>query len=126
MHTFEKELPDAVSVEELKLNNAKTSVDEVLAWVEKTGNMQGRFALFDTFHANSDFYLKVAKPLLSMRAVGSIDVERRIKTLKGSILTKKRNRIKDTKGVVYMRASENLRHLMRAKKMMGKNVSDPL
>lgn len=126
MHTFEKELPDAVSVEELKLNNAKTSVDEVLAWVEKTGNMQGRFALFDTFHANSDFYLKVAKPLLSMRAVGSIDVERRIKTLKGSILTKKRNKIKDTKGVVYLRASENLRHLMRAKKMMGKNVSDPL
>lgn len=126
MHTFEKELPDAVSVEELKLNNAKTSVDEVLAWVEKTGNIQGRFALFDTFHANSDFYLKVAKPLLSMRAVGSIDVERRIKTLKGSILTKKRNKIKDTKGVVYLRASENLRHLMRAKKMIGKNVSDPL
>lgn len=126
MHTFEKELPDAVSGEELKLNNAETSVDEVLAWVEKTGNIQGRLALFDTFHANSDFYLKVAKPLLSMRAVGSIDVERRIKTLKGSILTKKRNKIKDTKGVVYLRASENLRHLMRAKKMIGKNVSDPL
>ena len=126
MHTFEKELPDAVSVEELKSNNAKTSVDEVLAWVEKTGNIQGRFALFDTFHANSDFYLKVAKPLLSMRAVGSIDVERRIKTLKGSILTKKRNKIKDTKGVVYLRASENLRHLMRAKKMIGKNISDSL
>ena len=126
MHTFEKPVPDAVTIQELESRNKKITVNEVLAWVEKTGNIQGRFALFDTFHANSGFYLKVAKPLLSMRAVGSIDVERRIKNMKGNILTKKRNRTQDPKGVVYLRASENLRHIMHAKKLIGKNICDSL
>ena len=126
MHTFQKPAPDAVTIQELESRNNNFTVDEVLAWVEKTGNIQGRFALFDTFHANSEFYLKVAKPLLSMRAVGSIDVEQRIKNMKGNILTKKRNRLQDPKGVVYLRLSENLRHIMHAKKLIGKNVWDSL
>ena len=126
MHTFQKPAPDAVTIQELESRNNNFTVDEVLAWVEKTGNIQGRFAWFDTFHANSEFYLKVAKPLLSMRAVGSIDVEQRIKNMKGNILTKKRNRLQDPKGVVYLRLSENLRHIMHAKKLIGKNVWDSL
>ena len=102
------------------------SINDVKKYAEESGNIQGRFAFFDTFHANSEFYLKVAKPLLSMRAVGSIDVERRIKKMKGNIMTKKRNRLKDPKGVAYLRASENLNHIMRAKKLMGKNISERL
>ena len=94
--------------------------------MEESGNIKGRFAFFDTFHANSEFYLKIAKPLLSMRAVGSIDVERRIKQMKGNIMTKKRNRLKDPKGVSYLRASENLNHIMHAKKLIGKNISERL
>ena len=61
-----------------------------------------------------------------MRTVGSIDVERRIKPVKHEILTKKRNRLLDPKGIALYRASENLRHLMKAKKILGKKITDPL
>ena len=65
-------------------------------------------SVFLTRAANFEFYQKVAKPLLSMRTVGSIDVERRVKGIKGTILTKKRNKLQDPKGVAFMRASKNL------------------
>jgi len=122
MHSFENALPEAVSGEELKLRNNTFSISEVVKYVEESGNIKGRFAFFEAFHPNSEFYLKVAKPLLSMRAVGSIDVERRIKQLKGNIMTKKRNRLKDPKGVVYLRTSENLKHIVNAKKAIGENI----
>ena len=77
-------------------------------------------------YAHSEFYLLVAKPLLSMRTVGSIDVERRVKPLKHNILTKKRNRLLDPKGQCLFRASENLNHIMACKKMLGKSVTDSL
>ena len=54
-----------------------------------------------------------------MGTVGSIDVE-------GRILTKCRNRLSDEKGVVLYRASENLRHLMNAKMILGKKITEPL
>ena len=58
--------------------------------------------------------------------MGSIDVERSIKPVKHEILTKKRNRLLDPKGTALYRASENLRHLMKAKKILGKKITDPL
>ncbi len=108
------------------MNNAMITVAQVKEWVEKHNGVEGRFLFFETFAANSEFYLKVAKPLLSMRTVGSIDVERRIKPIKHSILTKKRNRLLDPKGVALYRASENLKHIMKAKKMLGKKITDSL
>ena len=126
MHTFEKPLPVAVSDQELELNSKSFSVEDVVKWVEKSRNIKGRFAFFETFHANSEFYLTVAKPLLSMRAVGSIDVERRVKAMKGNILTKKRNKLKDPKGVAYLRTSENLNHISNAKQVLGKHFTDSL
>ena len=65
-----------------------------------------------------------AKPLLSMGTVGSINVERRVKPMKESILTKKRNRLTDSKAIALFRARENLRHLMNAKKILGKKITD--
>ena len=94
--------------------------------MERHGSMQGRFQFFETYAAHSEFYHKVVKPLLSMRTVGSIDVERRVKGLKGTILTKKRNKLKDPKGVALMRSSENLRHIMKAKKVLGMKIMDSL
>ena len=44
---------------------------------------------------------------MSMQTVGSIDAERRIKPLKHDIITKKRNRIKDPKGIATYRAWES-------------------
>ena len=83
---------------------------------------------FETFARNNTFYLKVAQPLLSMRTTGSIDVERRIKPLKHNIMTKKRNRLKDPKGISLLRGQEqeNLKHLMRAKLDLGKKITDSL
>ena len=73
----------------------------------------------------------MAKPLLvlsTMRTVGSIDIERRVKGINGTILTKKRNKLQDPKGVALMRASENLWHIMKAKAkaILGMKVMDSL
>ena len=125
-NSFEHSLPGPVSSEELKIRSKSFSISDVKKYAEESGNVEGRLAFFDTFHANSEFYQRVAKPLLSMRAVGSIDVERRIKKMKGTIITKKRNRIKDPKGVAYLRASENLKHIIHAKKVLRKNMADSL
>jgi hypothetical protein len=118
--------PEEVSLEELEKRNREFGISDVKEWVEKHGAMSGRFQFFETFAAHSEFYQKVAKPLLSMRTVGSIDVERRVKGAKHVILTKKRNRLLDPKGVALYRASENLRHIMKAKKILGKKVTDSL
>jgi hypothetical protein len=61
-----------------------------------------------------------------MRTVGSIDVERRVKPLKDTILTKKRNRLRDSKANTVYRARENLKHIMNAKKILGKAITDSL
>ena len=126
MLSFLQALAPAVTAAQLRLNNREFTVADVKEWVEQTGCMKGRFGFFSTYHANSNFYLQIAKPLLSMRTVGSIDVERKIKPIKETILTKKRNRLKDPRGVALFRASENLKHIMRAKKLLGKQITDSL
>ena len=91
--------------------------------------VEGRFRfVYQSFAKTKVFYLKVARPLLSMCTVGSIDVERRIKPVKNDILTKFRNRLSDEKGIILYRASENLRHLMNAdEKILGKKkITDHL
>ena len=121
---FEKPLPAAPTIDELVENNKRFTVDDVVKFVEESGNMAARFRWFETFGANSIFYLLVAKPLLSMGVVGSIEVERRVKPLKDSILTKKRNRLSDSKALVMWRAAENLQHIMNAKKRLGRSITD--
>jgi hypothetical protein len=44
--------------------------------VRSVVGVQARFRWFEAFAAHSEFYLLVAKPLVSMRTVGSIVVER--------------------------------------------------
>eukprot|EP00956_Cyclotella_meneghiniana_P011468 scaffold16074_cov66-Cyclotella_meneghiniana.AAC.12 len=62
----------------------------------KAGAMlQSRLCWFETFAAHSKLYQLIANPLFSMSTVGSIDVERNVKPLKDTILTKKRNRLSD-------------------------------
>ena len=102
------------------------TVEDVKKWVEKNNSMDGRFQFFELYAVNSEFYLKVAKSLLSMRTVGSMVVERRIKPIKHTIMTKQRNCLLDPKGVVLYRASENLKHIMRANKTLGKKITNSL
>mmetsp|Transcript_28710 Transcript_28710/g.57810 ORF Transcript_28710/g.57810 Transcript_28710/m.57810 type:complete len:112 (-) Transcript_28710:42-377(-) len=89
------------------------------ALIEKSGMMIGR---------QSSGVLKRAasRHLLSMRTVGSMDVERKIKPLKDTILTKDRNLLKDPKGVALYRLRENLNFIMKAKKELGKKVAGSL
>ena len=126
MDIFDNPLPESIPNIELDKKNKSFSVQDVKEWVEKNNWMDGRFEFFETYAASSEFYLKVAKPLLSMRTVGSMVVERSIKPIKHTIMTKKRNRLQDPKGVVLYRASENLKHIMNAKKILGKKITDSL
>ena len=126
MHIFDDPLPAAVGMEELIRKNNKLTIDEVEEWIVSNDGIKGRLRFFETFSRNNDFYMKVAKPLLSMRTTGSIDVERRIKPLKHNIVTKKRNRLKDPKGVSLLRASENLKHIWDAKLNLGNRITDSL
>ena len=86
----------------------------------------GALQLFETFAEKSEFYQRLAKPLLSMHNVGSIGVERRIKPIKHNILIKKQNRLHDPKGVALYIAQGKLNHIMSAKKILGKKISDSL
>jgi hypothetical protein len=86
----------------------------VLEWVEKYENVDRRFCFFEVYACFSPLYQQVGKHLLSMKSVGSMDVECTSKPFKHCILTKDRNRLSDAKGVVMFRAWQNLKHLHHA------------
>ena len=50
-----------------------------------------------------------------MRTTRSLDIERIFKPIKHNILTKKRNMLAGDKAITLIRASENLKHLMKIK-----------
>jgi len=108
----------------LKNANKTFGLKDVKTWIENTGSMEARLNWYGTFAANSELYLKVAKPLLSMRTVGSMDVERTVKPVKHEIMTRNRNRLSDPKGVALFRAKVNLKHIMGAKQRLGKRITD--
>jgi len=126
MHSFDAHLPEMPTAEELAKNNKSFGIEQVVKYAEQTGAISGRLQWFECYAGASPFYQKVAKPLLSMGTVGSMDCERRAKPLKHTIVTSKRNRLKDETGVALLRGYENLNHLMNAKKLVGKQVHESL
>ncbi len=110
----------------MTLSNKSITFDDVQMWIESNDGIQGCFRFFEAFGRESEFYQWVVEPLLSMRTVGSNDVERRIKPMKNDILSKTCNRLSDSKATVLYGTSENLNHLMKAKKILGKKITDPL
>ena len=115
-----------VSADKLALNNKSITFDDVQMWIVSSDGIQGCFRFFEACGQESKFYQLVTKPLMSMCTVGSIDVERRIKPVKNDILSKTRNCLSDSKATVLYRTSENLNHLMKAKKILGKKITNPL
>ena len=101
--------------EVLDQNNRSFTIKNVQDWVEEHGGIAGRIRWFEAYAPNNQFYILVAKPLLSIRTTGSIDVERKVKPLKNMVLTKSRNRVKDRKAEMLFRTSQNLRQLMKIK-----------
>ena len=113
-------------MDDMMKNNCNLSIVDVEKWIVDIDGINGRLDFFETFARNNTFYLKVAQALLSMRTTGSIDVEHRIKPLKHNIMTKKRNRLKDPKGISLLRGQENLKHSMLSKLDLGKKITDSL
>ena len=68
-------IPTAVSEEELESSNDNFTIEAVTDWVEKHDGLAGRLRFFDVYAKHSKFYVRVARPLLSMRTTGSIDIE---------------------------------------------------
>ena len=94
----------------------------MVEWVEKYENIDGRFRFFEAYARFSPLYQQVGKRLLSMKSVGSMDVERMAKPFKHSILTKDRNALSNEKGIVLFRAGQNLKHLHHANKAIKGKV----
>ena len=119
---FNKPLPDPVSKIDLQLNSRKFTVDDVKGWVEKYAGVEGRLRWYEMWMRSSLFYQLVARPLLSIRTVGSMNVERLAKPVKHSILTKDRNRLADSKAIIIFRAGQNLKLLQKLKTKLKKEI----
>jgi hypothetical protein len=121
---FDKPLPDQVTADQLKKNNSELTIDDVIAWKKNGGNLRGRLIWWETFARHTDLYKQIAKPLMSVGTVGSMDVERSAKGLKHEILCPKRNELSTDQAVTLFGMSENLRHLINARKDVTDKIHD--
>ena len=71
------------------LCNQNFTLDEANDCIEEHGNIGGRFHFFGVCKAYSQLYLRVGKPLLSIKTAGFMSVERAAKHIKESILLSK-------------------------------------
>lgn len=76
--------------------------------LERHGSINGHLRWFEAYLTNKQFYQRITKSPLSIRTTGSIDVEHKVKPIKGKILTKSHRKIKDDKTQMLFQASENL------------------
>jgi hypothetical protein len=78
----------------------------VMKWVRTYGEHNGRLEFFSETRSKS--YSELAKPLLSMKTMGSISVERVAKSLKKNIVTKVRNRLSNHNRMKLLRVGMRL------------------
>ncbi len=108
-------IPEDGTPEENENRNRLFTLGHVLEWVEKYEHIDGRFRFFEAYARFSSLYQPVGKRLLSMKSVGSMDVEHTAKPFKHCILTKNRNTLNDESGIVLFRAGQNLKNLHHAR-----------
>jgi hypothetical protein len=75
------------------------------------------FIFFEAYACFSPLYQQVGKQLLSMKSIGSMDVECMARPFKHCIFTKDRNAPSNKKGIVLFRAGKNLKYLHPARKV---------
>ena len=66
------------------------------------------------------------KPWAGQRISNIRDVERKVKPVKHQFLTKDRDGLKVSKAIILFRLREYLRQIMKAKKDLGKKVTESL
>ena len=89
-------------------------IKDVFKWVEGTGKHMSRLAWFLTWHPESILFLRIAKPLLSLRTSGSMTVERVAKPLKNFVYTKYPHRMSPEQSNILLRTGLNLKFLAQA------------
>jgi len=107
-----------VNDEETKAEQKKLTMTDVSEWVNKTGGHDGRLNFFVLHPKDEDLYKLILEPLLSIRSVGSITVERIAKPMKRSVLANYRAAMKEDKAEICLRVGLNLRHLMAARQQI--------
>ena len=90
------------------------TIEMVTKWLEDTGWYQGRMEFFSIAPSTKVFPLLI-EPLLSVRATGSICVERVAKPLKNNIWNKLRASLGQDKAEVCLRVGLNLRYLLNVR-----------
>ena len=123
---FSSPLPNEVTGAQLTANKKSITLDQVQEWINKHGGIAGRLNWFGAFGGTNELWQKIARPLLSIGAVGSINTERSAKGLKHEILSVKRNRLSDDQAIVLYRASVNLRHLLKIRLDVNQRVANSL
>ena len=109
----------------VRLRSLKTidsvRIEDVSKWVKERGKHMSRMAWFLTWQPDSKLFLRVAKPLLSLRTTGSMSVERVAKPLKNFVHTTFRSRMTPGESSMLLRAGLHLRFLGEAKLEMFQN-----
>lgn len=119
---FMEPRPPTLNTEDARLAAESLTFADVNNWVEATGKHEARITWWECSNPNSPLYLKIGKPLLSIRTTGSITVERVAKPLKNKVLTKERNRLNTESAAVLLRAGINLRLLSNMKVSVKKTM----
>ena len=89
-------------------------LQDVIAWVERFENANGRLRFFSGHEYESTIYHRcVAHPLLSLKTTGTISVERAAKPLKNGVASKDRNRLSHDKRLMCLKVGLNLNLKMR-------------
>eukprot|EP00957_Ditylum_brightwellii_P185246 14106132-Ditylum_brightwellii.AAC.1 len=99
MFFFDNQLPIPVDEEQLEKNNSELSIDDVASWVGTKDSIEGCFVWWGTYARDNKFYQDIAKLLLSIGTLGSIDVEQKTKGLKYEILSQKQNKLSDDQAI---------------------------
>ena len=112
---FTEALPEMLPPYLVTASTNAITLDDVTDLLDKVGGLEERFTFFEAYASDSEFYHRVAKPLLSLKTVGSMDCERVAKPMKNTIISKNINSISDDRAIVLLRVSENLKHLQKVK-----------
>ena len=118
---FPDSRPPPLSSEEKSTKGTAMTFEDVSSFINETKGMLGCLRWYEMRAWDTTLYKYVARPLLSLSSVGSMDIEWFAKPLKYVIQTKDRNNISDEFASMLLRILINLGNVDDALKMLKKN-----